>query len=203
MVGLPFLTMTDGRIERGRATRERLLAAAREQFGRHGYDGASLDAILAAAGVKRGALYHHFASKQELFDAVLDREIAANAARIRRAASAASDPVEMLRIGCSTWLQMALDPATQRIVLLDPPSVVGWGRWREIDELHTLGGLRGLLDEIAKQGRLAGGDVDLLAHMILASVSEAALLIARAEKPRSALKVGQATVSTLLDGLVR
>ena len=195
--------MVDGRIERGKATRERLIEAGREQFGAHGYDGASLDAILAAAGVKRGALYHHFESKQELFDAVLDREIAQIATRIAKAAGAATDPVESLRIGCRTWLRMALDPEVQRIVLLDPPSVVGWTRWRELDEVHTLGGLRRNLELIAEQGRLADGDIDLFAHMVLASLSEAALLIARAEKPRSALKVGEAAVETLLAGLVR
>src|SRR5215208_340877 len=195
--------MVDGRIERGKATRERLIEAGRAQFGAAGYDRASLDAILAAAGVKRGALYHHFESKQELFDAVLDREIAQIAARIAKAAGAATDPVESLRIGCRTWLRMALDPELQRIVLLDPPSVVGWTRWRELDEVHTLGGLRRNLELIAKQGRLADGDIDLFAHMVLASLSEAALLIARAEKPRSALKVGEAAVETLLAGLVR
>jgi AcrR family transcriptional regulator len=195
--------MVDGRIERGRATRERLIEAAREQFGAVGYEAASLDAILAAAGVKRGALYHHFESKQELFDAVLDREVALIATRIAKAAGAATDPVESLRIGCRAWLRMALDPEVQRIVLLDPPSVVGWTRWRELDEVHTLGGLRRNLELIAQQGRLAEGDIDLFAHMLLASLSEAALLIARAEKPRSALKVGEAAVETLLAGLVR
>jgi AcrR family transcriptional regulator len=195
--------MVDGRIERGKATRERLIEAGREQFGAHGYEGASLDAILAAAGVKRGALYHHFESKQELFDAVLDREVALIATRIAKAAGAATDPVESLRIGCRAWLRMALDPEVQRIVLLDPPSVVGWTRWRELDEVHTLGGLRRNLELIAQQGRLADGDIDLFAHMLLASLSEAALLIARAEKPRSALKVGEAAVETLLAGLVR
>jgi AcrR family transcriptional regulator len=194
---------TDARLERGRATRERLLRAARAQFGAHGYDGASLDAILDQAGVKRGALYHHFESKQELFDAVLDREVAQLAERVANAAADARDPVEALRIGCRTWLRISLDPEVQRIVLLDPPSVVGYTRWRELDELHTLGGLRRNLELIREQGRLAEGDVDLLAHMVLASVSEAALLIARADKPRSALKVGEAAVQTLIDGLVR
>lgn len=195
--------MADGRKERGRATRERLLEAGREQFGAHGYEGASLDAILDTAGVKRGALYHHFESKQELFDAVLDREVALIAGRIAKEAGKAADPVESLRIGCRTWLRMALDPEVQRIVLLDPPSVVGWTRWRELDELHTLGGLRRNLELIAEQGRLADGDVDLFAHMLLASLSEAALLIARAEKPRSALRAGEAAVETLLAGLLR
>ncbi len=194
--------MIDGRRERGQATRERLIEAARAQFGAYGYESASLDAILGAAGVKRGALYHHFESKQALFDSVLDRVVEEIAARVARAARAARDPVESLRIGCRTWLRMALDPAVQQIVLIDPPSVVGWTRWREIDERHTLGGLQRNLEQLAEHGRLANGDVALLAHMVLASVNEAALLIAHADKPRAALRVGEATVDTLLTGLV-
>jgi AcrR family transcriptional regulator len=193
----------DGRIARGEATRERLLVSARAQFGTHGYDGASLDAILAEAGVKRGALYHHYASKQELFEAVVDRVMAEVTERVMRAAGAVPDPLESLRIGCRTWLRAALDPEIQRIVLLDAPAVIGWTRWREIDEQRTLGGLRRNLELIAAQGRLADADIDLLAHMVLASVSEAALLIAGSERPRAALRAGERAVDLMLAGLVR
>jgi AcrR family transcriptional regulator len=202
MVGLPLTHMADLRIERGKATRERLIEAGRALFGERGYDATSIEAILEAADVRRGALYHHFESKQELFDAVMDRVVGEIAEKVRRAAGAEKDPVDALRAGCSVWLKMALDPAVQRIALIDPPSVVGWTRWRALDEEHTLGGLRHNLQLIAEQGRLAPGDVDLLAHMILAAVNEAALMIARADKPRAALKQGQATVETLLDGLI-
>jgi AcrR family transcriptional regulator len=194
--------VTDGRVEKGKATRERLVAAGRELFGERGYEGTSIESILEAADVRRGALYHHFESKQELFDAVLDRVVVEIAHEVRRAAGAQADPADALRAGCNAWLKMALDPAIQRIALIDPPSVVGWTRWRAIDEEHTLGGLRRNLQLIDEQGRLAPGDVDLLAHMVLAAVTEAALMIARAEKPRAALKTGQATVDTLLDGLI-
>jgi len=194
--------MADLRVERGKATRERLIEAGRALFGERGYDGTSIEAILEAADVRRGALYHHFESKQELFDAVLDRVVVEIAHEVRRAAGALDDPADALRAGCNAWLKMALDPAIQRIALIDPPSVVGWTRWRAIDEEHTLGGLRRNLQLIDEQGRLAPGDVDLLAHMVLAAVTEAALMIARADKPRAALKTGQATVDTLLDGLI-
>ena len=132
----------DGRVEKGKATRESLITTARGLFGDRGYDATSVGAVLEAAGAARGALYHHFATKEELFDAVLDREVARIAALSADAARAADDPVEALRAGCNTWLEVALDPAVQRIVLLDPPAVVGWARWRELDEQHTLGGLR-------------------------------------------------------------
>ena len=193
----------DGRVERGRETRERLLRAGRDLFGAHGYEGTSIEAILESAGVARGALYHHFATKEALFDAVLDRLVAEIAETAAEAAlSAAPDPVASLRAGCSAWLRMALDPAVQRIALLDPPSVVGWTRWRELDEIHTLGGLRANLAAIAESGRLPADQVDVLAHMVLASVNEAALMIARAEDPEAALAAGQAAVDTLLDRLV-
>jgi AcrR family transcriptional regulator len=193
--------MADLRIEKGRATRERLVQAGRELFGARGYEDTSIGAILEAAGVTRGSLYHHFETKEALFDAVLDRVVDEVAATAAAAARAASDPVASLRAGFSAWLRMALDPAVQRIALLDPPSVVGWTRWREIDERHILGGLRATMRRLAREGRLPPGDVDLYAHMLLAAVNEAALLIARADDPRAALATGQAAVDALIDRL--
>jgi AcrR family transcriptional regulator len=192
----------DLRLEKGIATRERLIATGRELFGQRGYEATSIEAILEAAGVARGALYHHFATKQALFDAVLDRvvgEIADEAAVVARAAA---DPIASLRAGCGAWLRMALDPAIQRISLVDAPAVVGWTRWRELDDRHTLGRLRHNLELIAAEGRLPAADVDLLAHMVLASVNEAALLIARADDPDAALAMGQTAVDALIDRLV-
>src|SRR3954465_3113285 len=176
--------MADLRIEKGQATRDRLIGAGRALFGERGYDATSIEAIIEAAGVARGALYHHFATKEALFDAVLDRLVAESAGSVADAARASSDPVESLRAGCSAWLRMALDPAVQRIALVDAPAVVGWTRWRELDELHTLGGLRASLRAIAGDGRLPPQQVDVLAHMVLASVNEAALMIARSDHPK-------------------
>lgn len=194
--------MADGRIEKGRETRERLIRTGRELFGERGYEDTSIETILDSAGVARGALYHHFATKEALFDAVLDGLVAEIADTAAAAARKASDPVEGLRLGCSAWLRMALDPAVQRIALVDAPAVVGWTRWRELDELHTLGRLRANLQAIADDGRLPPKQVDVLAHMVLASVNEAALLIARADDPKAALRRGQAAVDTLLGRLV-
>jgi AcrR family transcriptional regulator len=192
----------DRRIERGRDTRERLIAAARALFGEHGYEATSIGAVLEASDVARGALYHHFASKEALFDAVLDQLVAESADRAAAAARTHDDPVESLRAGLGSWLQMALDPGVQRIALIDAPAVVGWTRWRELDEEHVLGGLRASLARIAAQGRIPDDEVELLSHMILASVNEAALMIARADDPKRASAAGQATVDTLLTRLV-
>lgn len=192
---------TDGRLERGRATRDILITVARQLFAERGYEGASIGAVLDAAGVARGALYHHFASKEALFDAVLDREVARIARAVAAAARAAGDPVASLRAGCATWLEAVLDPGVQRIVLLDPPAVLGWTRWRELDEQHMLGGLRLSIGRIASEGRVEQGQVDLLAHMVLAAASEAALMIARSDDGEAALVRGKAALDTLLTRL--
>ena len=193
--------MQDRRLDKGRATRDRLIATARELFGERGYENTSIEAILDATGIARGALYHHFASKEALFDAVLDDLVAEIAAKAATAARASEDPVTSLREGFASWLRTALDPAVQRIVLLDSPSVVGWARLREIDERRTLAGVKATLRQLADQRRIPDGDVDLLAHMLLAAVNEAALLIAETDDPHSALDAGQATIDRLIDRL--
>jgi len=192
----------DGRIERGRATREQLLAAARDAFGEHGYEATSVAEILEAAGVTRGSLYHHFATKEALFDAVLDREMQALAEVVRDAAVAQGDAADALRVGSVTWLRAVADPAIQRIVLIDAPAVVGWPRWRELDEQYTLGGTKAALRALVDVGRLEAGETDALAHMILAAVGEAAMMIARAPDPAAALPQAEAAVTTLLQRVV-
>jgi AcrR family transcriptional regulator len=185
------------RVERGRATRERLMEAARDAFGRKGYEATSVAEILDAAGIAKGALYHHFATKEELFDAVLDRLVEEIAGEAAQRARRASDPVASLKAGCSAWLEMSLDPAVQRIGLLDAAAVVGWARVREIDERHILSGIRTNLERIGTLDT----DVDLFAHMVLAAVNEAALFIARADDPQAALETGRRAVDQLIDRL--
>jgi AcrR family transcriptional regulator len=191
----------DRRVERGRATREKLLATARRLFGRDGYEATSVEAVLREAGVARGSLYHHFENKPALFDAVLDQVVAETAAQAAAAAAKHDDPVEGLRAGCATWLRLSLDPAVQQIALVDAPAVLGWSRWRELDEQYTLGGVRRSLQSLADAGRVPAEQVDSLANMLLAAVGEAALLIVRSDDPEEALASGLAAFDTLLDRL--
>ena len=193
------MATSDLRIEKGRATRERLLETARDLFGRDGYEATSIEAVLQGAGVARGALYHHFDNKTALFDAVLERLIAEIAATAAEAGRAQDDPLEALRAGTGAWLRAALAPEVQQIALVDAPAVVGWRRWRELDEQYTLGGVRAALRRLAEQGRVPEDQVDVLANMLLAAVGEAALLIPRADDPRTALAAGQAALDTLLE----
>jgi len=193
--------MTDQRRARGAATRERLLNAARTLFGEHGYDATSIEAVLDASGVARGALYHHFKSKAELFDAVLESVVAELAGEATEVAGERQEPLESLRIGSHAWLRMALDPAIQRIALLDPPTVVGWTRWRELDEQYWLGGLRAEFGRLAREGRVPESQVQVLAYLLCAALTEGALFIAYAEDQQAAANVVGAAVDTLLDRL--
>ena len=200
-------TAVDGRKERGAATRALLLGAARDLFGAQGYDATSIEGVLERSGVARGALYHHFASKAELFDAVAEEVFIEIAQRTDAAARGGArgrlpaDPLVRLRAGSHAWLEMALDPAVQRIALLDPPAVLGWARWRALDEQYTLGALRGALARLARAGRIPRGQDEVLANMLLAALNEAALFIAGASDQRAALRTGRAAVDTLLDRL--
>jgi AcrR family transcriptional regulator len=191
----------DGRRVRGAATRERLLTAARRLFGERGYEATSIESVLEASGVARGALYHHFESKAELFDAVLADVLVEIAERSAAAAAGSEDPLEGLRAGSHAWLAMALDPAIQRIALLDPTTAVGWARWREQDQAHSLGGLRATLLRLTGEGRVPPGQAELLAHVLLAALNEAALFVAFAEDQLAAADTARASVDTLLDRL--
>ena len=192
----------DLRIERGKTTRERLISVGFELFGTRGYEATSIGAILDAAGLARGAFYHHFATKAELFDAVLDRVIARIADAAADAARAHEDPVESLRAGCSTWLDVALDPAIQQIAFLDATAVLGWDRYHELDEQHSLGRLKTGLRRVARAGLLPADSVDVLAHMVVGAVGEAAKLIVHAKDPVAARAAGQEALDLLLSRLL-
>ena len=189
------------RVEQGQATRAALIEVATELFATNGYDGTAIPAVLDAAGVSRGALYHHFESKEALFDAVLQAVEARATLKVTRAGSAATDPLDGLRRGCATYLAMCRDPAVRQISLIDAPAVVGWERWREIDEQHAFGLVKAAIAAIAADGRVKPELVDVMAHMVLAALLEVALLVARADEGRLAIRRGQEAIDELLTAL--
>src|SRR6476661_10869813 len=174
--------------ERTAQTRAALIAAARRLFGAEGFAEAGAERITREAGMTRGALYHQFASKADLFAAVLDQVEAEIAERVA-AAVAGFDPADttgMLLAGADAWLDASSEPDLQRIVLLDGPSVLGWGRWREICLRHTVGLIAALLHDGIDRGSLAAQPVDALTHVLVGAVDEAALYIAQADQPAAA-----------------
>jgi AcrR family transcriptional regulator len=185
--------------ERGQATRQQIIAHATSLFAETGYEAASIDAVLRACGLSRGALYHHFSSKEALFTAVLEAEEARVAATLMQAAQGQTNPLDMLRAGCDAFLHMAAsDPALRRIVLTDAPSVVGWDVWRDIDSRHGLGLLKAAFGLAAGQGHLPENRVDTYAHALLAVLTEMALLVARASDHKAAAAAGRDAVELLL-----
>jgi AcrR family transcriptional regulator len=190
------------KVEKGLATRRQLVATATGLFAAQGYEATSIDNVLDAAGVSRGALYHHFPGKEALFEAVLEDVEAQLAADVVAAAAAAEDPRNALQAGCLAWLQRLRDPVVRRIVLADAPAVVGWARWREIDECHWFGLLKSALAEALPPSRLDPVSLDVLAHMLLAALNELAFVIARAGAPEAAARAGEAAVVDLLGRLL-
>ncbi|MBO0771670.1 MAG: TetR/AcrR family transcriptional regulator [Actinobacteria bacterium] len=189
-------------VERGQATRTQLVDVATRLFATHGYDGTSIQAVLAESGVSRGALYHHFPGKDALFLAVLEEVGQRLAARGEAAAQDAADPVEGLRIGLMSWIRAAGDPVIRQIMLIDAPAVLGWERWRELDEQGPLGAIRAALAYAADAGGFDPRHVDTFAHIVLAAANEVAMMIARAEDPATALSAGESAVAEFLDRLV-
>jgi AcrR family transcriptional regulator len=189
------------RVDQGRATRAALIDVATELFATKGYEATAIPAVLDAAGVSRGALYHHFASKEALFEAVLQSVEAEATLKVTRAARGATDPLDGLRRGCAAYLAMCRDPVVRRISLIDAPAVVGWERWREIDEEHSFGLIKAAIAAIAADGRVKPDLIDVMAHMVLAALLEVALLVARADEGRLAIRRGQEAVDELLTAL--
>jgi AcrR family transcriptional regulator len=187
--------------EQSEATRGALLAAARELFAEHGYGGVGTEEIVRAAGVTRGALYHHFEGKKDLFRAVyedIERELVEQIATV---AVSASDPVDALRAGARAWLDACEEPAVQQIALLDAPSVLGWEEWREIGMRYGFGLVQGTLQAAMDAGLLDPGPVKPLAHLIVGAIDEAALVVARADDDgETRAEVGEA-VERFLDHL--
>jgi AcrR family transcriptional regulator len=186
--------------DRSAATRDALVAAARQLFATQGFAEVPTDTIVAAAGVTRGALYHQFADKTALFDAVLEAVEADIARRLADEAADAgiSDPVEALRHAVRTWLDICVEPEIHRIALIDGPSVLGWTRWREVCQRHVFGLVQALLGYGIDLGRIRPLPLRPLAHVFMGAGDEAALYVAEsADRARA-----RAEMIEVLDQLI-
>ncbi len=186
--------------ERSEATRSALIEAARALFAERGYADVGTEEIVRAAGVTRGALYHHFDGKRDLFETVYERVEAELAERIATGALASnpSSPLEAMRAGAEMFLQASTEPEAQRIALLDGPSVLGWDRWREIAAKHGLGLIEASLQAAIEAGSIPDQPVRPLAHVLMGALDEAAMLVARSEDPERM----RAEVGRTLDSLI-
>lgn len=199
----PQQTAPGKRAAQGRATRGRLIEVATSLFAEHGYEGTSVEAVLAAAGVSRGALYHHFAGKEALFSAVLLAISDRVTAEVTEAIRDCTDPVDAMHTGALAWIDLAGDPVIQRIMLVDAPSVLGWEQWRAMDEGRTVGAMQAMLQAVSDSGRLPPELVEPFSHMILAALDEAAMVVARASDTRVAVAEERQAVEEFLARLLR
>jgi len=189
--------------EQTEATRSALIAVARELFAQRGYAGVGTEEIVQRARVTRGALYHHFRDKKDLFRAVheqLEGELAQTIGA-RLADGPADDPIALLRLGVRAFLDECMDPALARIALVDAPSVLGWQEWRRVDEKYALGLVMAGLEGGMAAGAMRAQPVKPLAHLILGALSEAGMLIANADDPKAAREAVEPPLLALLEGL--
>jgi len=184
------------------ATRAKLLSAARELFGARGYASVGTEEVVRAAGVTRGALYHQFADKRELFEAVyeqLEQEIIEVAAG--RMTEHADDMLAAFRAACRGWIEVCLRPEVERIVLLDAPAVLGWETWREIGERYGLGAVIVSLETGMASGAFTRQPVRPLAHVIVGALDELALYVVRAEDREAAVAEAETIMDRMIDSL--
>jgi AcrR family transcriptional regulator len=189
--------------ERAAETRDALIAAARPLFAAQGFAEVALEAIVRAAGVTRGALYHHFADKTELFAAVFEQVEEEVAVRMGEAIAASNqtDPIEVMRLGAGFWLDACSDPEVQRIVLVDAPAVLGWTRWTEIGNRYNIGMVRALLSDAVETGRIPPQPIEATVLTILGAMREATLYVALAEDHDEAREEAGLVINRLIHAL--
>ncbi|MHB8437695.1 MAG: TetR/AcrR family transcriptional regulator [Acidimicrobiales bacterium] len=189
--------------ERSEATRSALIAAARRLFAEQGYGEVGREAVVAAAGVTRGALQHHFGDKRGLFLAVYEQVEQQVVAATATAASTQhhGKSIEMLRAGCHAYLDAVLDPAVQRICAIDGPAVLNADERQEISDRYALGLVREVVQQAMGAGEIATAPVEPLTRMLLAAVTAAAQFVATSPDPALARREAGDTVDVLLSSL--
>lgn len=174
--------------EQSEATAARIIEATRRQIADRGVDGLSLDDIAGAAGVTRGAVYHHYRSRQGLVAAALADAHREVGLAVERAAETAGDGWDGIEAGCRAFIAESAAPGIRRLMLVDGPAVVGWEQWRAFDALHAQASLAAGLAELQRAGELVDVDVDATAAMLSGAMNEAALYVGSHPDPGAALE---------------
>lgn len=183
------------------ATRAALLRVARRLFASRGYADTPTEELVRQARVTRGALYHHFRDKQALFAAVLDAEQQKLAAAAGAAAAAQPDPWRAMIAASQAFLDGCLDPAVQRIVLIDAPSALGLEKWREADQGYYIDSMKAMVQAALDQGLIERQPVEPVVHIVFGALHEAAMLIARSDDKAAARDSVSGAIERLFAGL--
>jgi AcrR family transcriptional regulator len=187
--------------DRRSVTRGALIAAASKAFGSDGFSGVSIDQIASRAGVAKGAVYHHFASKDALFEAVLETVSSAVLCDVLNAIGTGGDFWQELALGNRAFFVACSNPERSRILLHDGPAVLGWERWRQIDRRHFGGLLRTALARAMDEAIVVRQDVEVLSRTLLGAVTEAVISCAEADDFMACAECYLEVLGTLVAGL--
>jgi len=187
--------------ERRAATRAGILAAARHLFGAQGFATTTVDQIATAAGVAKGAVYHHFTTKEAVFEAVFEAVSESLAGTVAAAAAKAPDVLGAFTLGTRAYFEACAQEPLGRIILKDGPAVLGWAHWREIDLRHFGGTIPRVLKAAMKTGLMREQPVEPLARLLLGAVTEAAMACGGAADPALAGHEFAQALDTLVEGL--
>jgi len=188
--------------QRRATTRRALLDAARSLFAEKGYHETAAEEIVGRAGLTRGALYHHFADKKDLFRVVVDEMEGEIDEEIEAAERAQSGLPEAVMAGYRAFVDAVLDPEMRGTFFLEGPAVLGW-EWREIDARHAVGKIEEGLEALIAEGFVEPQPVGPLARLINGTLLEAAFFVAASEDPEAARDEVWGTMERLVGGLMR
>jgi AcrR family transcriptional regulator len=163
--------------ERREKTRASIIKAARRIFGDRGFAATTMDDIAASARVAKGAVYHHFPTKEAVFEAVFEQVSLDLVSELDRISRAENDPLAAMAAGTQGYFAACSKGPTGQIILRDGPAVLGWERWREIDAKHFGGKFPLALTAAMEAGVIATQPIEPLARLLLGAVTEAAVAV--------------------------
>ncbi len=182
-------------------TKRSLLDNAQELFARHGYSGTSLDEVVAAARVTKGALYHHFPSKLALFESVFERLQDSSARQIEQQIDQVDDPWERARTGLRAFLQVCQEPHFRRICLQEAPAALGHERFAEAERTASLGLVERIVDDLLADLGGADGLGETFAVIFYGAIRSASEYVSDAEDPDLAAAQIEEVIGAILAGL--
>ncbi len=189
------------KILQGMETAEMLLSIARELFAQRGYAATTTCDVLARAEVTKGALYHHFGSKLNLFEAVYQSVESEVSELIDAASAIPTTPFDKLLAGCYAYLDACRHPGRQRILRLDGPAVLGQNKWANIDRQYGYERLLPFLTHLNEIGIIAVPSVAALTHQITGAMNASSFWIAQHPEPERALQESKQMLSVLLNAV--
>ena len=192
---------TSRRQDYSSSTKRALLDNATKLFTDHGYAGTSLDEVVAAARVTKGALYHHFPSKLALFESVFVRCQEDSKKQIEKSLRESKDPWERARLGLRTFLDICQQPTFRRICIQEGPVALGHERWLNVEKEFSFGLVAGIVEDLLKD--MGGADelAETFAHIFYGALQSAGDFVADSEDSEDASDKVQAVISAILAGL--